>query len=116
MTDSFKIGSKLYALLDKQLGGFLTWSEKNTVAIFLFTNGQLAERYADMVHPNRPLVVYQIDSRKSKEFVAQMLNSDVQYALINVPPEHADVFNVYEDEVIRNYAIVDLRQVRAKMM
>lgn len=109
------IGSKLYALHDKQLGGFITWQEKGTSAIFLFTSSDLAERYAYEVHRYRPIVVYLIHKSKSRDFVDQMLNAGIEYALINVPPEHADTFNVYEDEVVRNYAIVDLRTVKAKL-
>jgi hypothetical protein len=115
MGASTSLGSKLYALHDKQLGGFITWQEKGTSAIFLFTNSDLAERYAHEVHHGRPLVVYLIHKSKARDFVGQMLNAGIEYALINVPPEHADTFNVYEDEVVRNYAIVNLRKVNSRL-
>lgn len=113
--ETFKLGSRLYALFDKKLGGFITWMEKGAGAIFLFTSGDKAERYAHLVWPNRPLSVYLIEKAKASVFIASMLKSNIGYALLDVPPEHADVYELYDDELIRNYAIIDLRKARARM-
>lgn len=110
-----QVGSRLYALYDKQLKGFITWMEKGAGAIILFTSGEKAERYATLVYPTRPLVVYIIDKRRAADFVHSMINAGIHYALIDVPPEHADTTQEYTDEQIRDYALVSLVTVRARM-
>lgn len=115
MVEAHIIGSALYALHDKDLKGFITWMEKGTSAIFLFTSGEKAERYIAETCRHRPVVVYRIDKHKAKDFVATMLNAKIEYALIDAPPEHADVWNVHDEEVVRNYAIVDLNLAFVRM-
>jgi len=115
MSDGFRIGSKLYAIYDQQLKGFITWMEKGTSAIFLFTTGEKAEKYINDVSRNRPLVVYLIDKRRARAFIDQMLNAKIEYALIDVPSEHANILEEQDDAVVRNYAIVDLRKAARRM-
>tara|TARA_R110002096_G_scaffold186882_12_gene366055 strand:+ start:91 stop:429 length:339 start_codon:yes stop_codon:yes gene_type:complete len=109
------LGNTLFTLRDTSLKGFLTWMEKNTSAVFLFTTGEKAEEYHSKVFPNRPISVYPVPKARMKDFVCSMLNSGLEYAIIDVPWQHADVNEVYEDEVVRDYAIVDLHTVRARM-
>lgn len=89
--------------------------EKGAGAIFLFTSGEKAEEYHNNVCPWRPISVYAIKRTRMKEFVYSMLNAGIEHAIIDVPWQHADVNEVYEDEVVRNYAIVDLRTVIARI-
>lgn len=110
-----KVGSALFALLDTELKGFITWIEKNNSAIMLFTSGERAEAYLEAVNRNRPIIVYSIKKTAARDFVDQMLKSDIRYALIDVPPEQTDILNSYPDEVVRNYALVDLKTLRARM-
>lgn len=102
-------GDKLYALLDTDIKCFITWIEKNESAIFLFSTGEMAERYASVVFPKRPIKAYPIHNSKSRDFMIHMINRGIHYALIDVPPEHADPFEEKDDEVVRNYAIVNLK-------
>ena len=105
---------RLYALNDEDLKGFITWTEKRVNAVLLFTTGLKAEEYWHKVMPHRPLRVYSILKDRMEGFVHSMLNSDITYAVIDVPWQHADTHNVYEDEVVRDYAIVDLNKLRAR--
>jgi hypothetical protein len=106
--------SRLYALDDKELQGLITWTEKHVNAVLLFTTGVKAEEYWHKVMPHRPLRVYSVTKANMENFVHSMLNSDISYAVIDVPWQHADTHNVYEDEVVRDYAIVDLRKLKAR--
>lgn len=106
---------KMYALQDTKLKGFITWQEKGAIAVFLFSSGEKAEEYWHQVFPTRPLSVYAIDKRRLKDFVVSMTNADIGYAVIDVPWQHADVNEVYDDEVVRDYAIVDLRTLNARI-
>ena len=115
MDNTFKLGSRLFAIHDTKLKGFITWMEKGQSAIFLFTTSDKAEHYVEKVRRNRPIVVYPIEKRKAEAFIHQMLNAGINYALVDVPPEHADTYNVHDDEVVRNYALIDLRLARARM-
>lgn len=81
----------------------------------LFTRGEKAEEYHQRVYPRRPLTVYAIDKRRVKEFVASMVNAGLGYAVIDVPWQHADIDGLHDDEVVRNYAIVNLRTLHARM-
>ena len=108
------LGQKLFALHDSQLNGFITWTEKEVNAILLFTSGEKAEEYWQKVYPERPLQVYTIHKSRMEVFVASMLNSQVTYAIIDVPWQHADWTQEHEDETVRDYCIVDLNLVRAK--
>ena len=115
MVEVTKIGSKLYAIYDRQLKGFITWMEKKTSAIFLFTTGEKAEKYIHDVSVGRPLVVYLIHKHKARAFIDQMLNAGIEYALIDVPSEHTNILEEQRDEIVRNYAIVDLRLAARRM-
>lgn len=110
-----KPGRVMYVLHDKDLKGFLTWMEKGVIAVLMFTKSELAEEYRFKVFPTRPIDVYQIHKTRMSVFVSSMLNSNIQYAVIDAPWQHADVLNEYDDEVIRNYAIVDLRVVKSQV-
>lgn len=77
---------KLYLLRDVTLGGFLTWMEKKENAILMFTRGQLAERYITEVYPERRIVVFILNRRVVKQFVAEMIASNINYAIIDLPP------------------------------
>ena len=107
-------GEKLYALHDENLNGFLTWMEKGTSAILLFTTGGKAEEYINMVYPKRPLSVYAVHKTRMTTFVESMIVSGLEYAVIDLPWQHADWTESYEDDVVRDYAIVDLRMVKAR--
>lgn len=109
------IGSRLYALFDNELKGFITWIEKGESAILLFTTGQKAEAYLNRIRAGRPVDVSIIDKRRAKDFVDVLLIRNINYALIDVPPEQTDILNDHPDEVVRNYALVDLRTLRARM-
>lgn len=106
----------LYALSDKDLKGFITWTEKHVNAVLLFTTGDKANKYWYQVMPHRPLSVYSIPKKRMEGFVHSMLNSEITYAVIDVPWQHADTTTVHEDEVVRDYAIVDLRKLKARFM
>lgn len=108
-------GSKLYALYDSQLKGFITWIEKNESAILLFTSGAKAEAYLNRIRAGRPVDVSIIYKQRAKDFVDMLLVRDINYALVDVPPEQTDVMNDHPDEVVRNYALVDLRTLKARM-
>lgn len=97
---------KLYLLRDVTLGGFLTWMEKKENAILMFTRGQLAERYITEVYPERRIVVFILNRRVVKQFVAEMIASNINYAIIDLPPEHVDPYA--SDEQVRNYGILNL--------
>jgi len=109
------MNDKMYALQDTKFKGFITWMEKGVGAIMLFTRGEKAEEYRQRVYPTRPLDVYAIDKHRAKDFVASMVNANIDYAVIDVPWQHTDVDGLHEDEVVRNYAIVDLRTLHARM-
>lgn len=104
----------LWALHDDDLRGFLTWTEKGINAVLMFTTGDKAEEYFRHVFPARPISVYRVHKTRMQNFVHSMLNSKIEYAIIDLPWQHADWLNVHDDEVVRNYAIIDLRLVKAK--
>jgi len=106
----------LYCLNDTKIGGFITWCEKGTSAIMMFTTGDKAEEYIAKTYPGRPISVYKLSKTRMKSFVQSMVNSGIEYALIDVPWQHFDAYNEYDDEVVRNYGIVDLNAVAARMM
>lgn len=112
---TFKVGNRLYSLFDKELKGYITWIEKGVNAVFLFTSGEKASAYLERVRAGRPVDVSIIDKRQSKDFVDSCLHAGVTHALIDVPPEQTDIFHSYADEQIRNYALIDLRTIRARM-
>lgn len=101
-------GKYFYLLRDKMLGGFITWMEKGHSAIFAFTSGIKAERYAAEVYPERPLVVYRVANNESKGLVKELLSHGIYSMLLDVPPEHVDPF--VDEMVVRNYAIIDLKK------
>jgi hypothetical protein len=107
---------RLYALSDSDLKGFITWTEKRVNAVLLFTSGDKANEYWHEVMPHRPLSVYSIPKNRMENFVHSMLNSDITYAVMDVPWQHADTTTVHPDEVVRDYAIVDLRKLKARFM
>tara|TARA_Y100001937_G_C7057360_1_gene302066 strand:+ start:557 stop:892 length:336 start_codon:yes stop_codon:yes gene_type:complete len=109
-------GRRLYALSDETLKGFITWTEKRVNAVMLFSTGLKAEEYWYKVMPHRPLRVYSIQKDRMEVFVSSMLNSDITYAVVDVPWQHADTHNRYSDEVVRDYAIVDLKKLKARFM
>lgn len=114
--NSTAVGESLWVLHDKDLNGFLTWTEKGVNAVLMFTSGDKAEEYFRNVFPSRPLSVYRVHRSRMQNFVHSMLNSQIDYAIINLPWQHADWMNVYDDEVVRNYAIVDLRILKDKFL
>ena len=110
------VGESLWVLHDSDLNGFITWTEKGVNAVLMFTSGDKAEEYFRNVFPNRPLSVYRVQRTRMQNFVHSMLNSQISYAIVDLPWQHADWINVHEDEVVRNYAIVDLNLLRAKYL
>ena len=107
---------ELFILQDTELKGAITWMEKGTAAIMMFTRGDFAEEYVTRIYPTRPIVVYRVRKEQMKDFVQNMLNSGIEYAIIDVPWQHADITESYNDEVVRDYAIVDLNMVRARFL
>lgn len=107
---------ELFILQDTEVKGAITWMEKGTAAIMMFTRGEFAEEYITRIYPTRPIVVYKVRKQQMKDFVHNMLNSGIEYAIVDVPWQHADISESYEDEVVRDYAIVDLRLVVARFM
>ena len=102
----------LYALLDTELDGFLTWTEDQPgvgeiVGVILFTRGEGAEEYIHNVMPGRSGVVSvcKITKSKLREFTEQIVDSGVGYALID-PPSKAGM--------VRNYAIIDIKKLVAR--
>lgn len=117
-------GAALYAIHDIMLNGFITWFEnKHGVeirGILLFTTGEKCENYIHKVMPARVehVSVCKVPRRKMQAFVAQMVTSGIDYALIDVPPIVVDQFSegvdLAERELIREYGIVDLKKLHAR--
>ena len=103
-------GEYLYVIEDRQLGGFITWMEKGISGVFMFTSGEKAEEYIyELATPDRlpHLGVCRVSKRRRRDFVNQMLEAGIEYAVIDVPKHHGDEFCATEE--MRNYGIVDLK-------
>lgn len=120
MVNIQKKNSYLYMIEDLSLKGYITWSEKRggveVIAVLMFTTGEKAEEYIYKVLPRRgyegKVGVCRVSNAMIKPWIKQMRDADIDYALIDVPPIAADQFSEgyirAEEELVRDYAIVDL--------
>ena len=121
-------GDFLYAIHDTKLNGFITWHEKkpqpvgDVSGILLFTTGELCEEYISKILPKRInfVSVCKIGKQNMKPFVHNLLKNQIDYALINVPPIVVDQFSegekIAEQDLIRDYMIVDLKKLVARFL
>lgn len=121
-------GKALYTLLDMKINGYLTWTETKphpigeVIGVLMFTTGELAEEYIHKVMPARAefVSVCRVSKELSSVFIAQMIASKIDYALIDVPPiavdEHAEGLKGFEQDYVRDYAIVDIKKAGARFI
>lgn len=121
-------GTALYALLDIELNGYITWTETKpapigeVIAVLMFTSGELAEQYLYKVMPARSehISVCRVSKQLARTFVGQMLQSKINYVLLDVPPIAVDQLAEGELEaqqtLDRDYMIIDIKRMAARFM
>jgi len=118
-----KPGDQMYLINDPERNGLLTWHDKDIKYVMAFTSSDKAEEYNAVVLKHHLGDIVMIKSCDSKEFVKKMIAAGVYYMIIDYPvindqdfwDKHPFEIGQIPTEVGRNYSIVDLRKILAKV-
>ena len=114
---------QMYLINDPVRNGLLTWIHDDQTYLMAFTESEKAEQYNAVVLEPRPGEIVIVRQSHARELARKMVAAGVNWMIINYPvindqdfwDDHPYLIGEVPREEGRNYALVDLRGIVARV-